>query len=138
MSRAGRIIGVLIILQMVGSGLVNFALRDPAAALASNGPGCNPGPGDNGDAGRRRGDSVPDSLATFPDDGSLDSFAGRGEPGGHRHGEISPCSPSTVPSGAQNWAHYLAKIFDGFHELGLLRLRCTASRWCLASSPSSV
>jgi hypothetical protein len=30
MSRAGRIIGVLIILQMVGSGLVNFALRNPA------------------------------------------------------------------------------------------------------------
>src|SRR6185503_9864015 len=30
MSRAGRIIGVLIILQMVGSGVVNFALRNPA------------------------------------------------------------------------------------------------------------
>ena len=116
MSRAGRIIGVLIILQMVGSGVVNFALRntDPHS--------------------RQMGLAVLLGLVTTA---MLVGVAVTAFP------ILWPRSQtmalwilslavvslavtvmeniallsSTSASDAQNWAHYLAKIFDGFTTL---------------------
>ena len=47
----------------------------------------------------------------------LDPFAGRGEPGGHRRWRTIALLSSVSPSDARDWAHYLAKIFDGVTNL---------------------
>ena len=116
MSRAGRIIGVLIILQMVGSGLVNFALRDPAPHS------------------RQMGLAVVLGLVTT---GMLVGVAVTAFPILWPRSQTMPLwilslavvslsvtvmenfalLSLTSPSDAKDWAHYLAKMFDGVTNL---------------------
>ncbi len=115
-SRAGRIIGVLIILQMVGSGVVNFALRNPAPHS------------------RQMGLAVLLGLVTT---GMLVGVAVTAFPILWERSRIlglwilslavvslaatvvenNALLSSTPPSDAQDWAHYLAKLFDGVTNL---------------------
>jgi len=116
MSRAGRIIGVLIILQMVGSGVVNFALRSPAPHS------------------RQMGLAVVLGLVTT---GMLVGVAVTAFPILWPRSQTMPLwilslavvslsvtvmenfalLSLTSPSDAKDWAHYLAKMLNGVTNL---------------------
>jgi len=116
MSRAGRIIGVLTILQMVGSGIVNFALRNSAPHSSQMGLAVLLGLVTTAML-------VGVAVTAFP------IFWERSRTMALWILAMAVVSlavtvmeniallSSMSPSDAQNWAHYLAKIFDGFTTL---------------------
>lgn len=116
MSRAGRIIGVLIILQMVGSGLVNFALRNPAPHSRQMGLAVLLGLGTTAMLVGVAVTAFPilwersRTMALWLLSLAVVSLAATVM-------ENIALLSSTSASDAQSWAHYLAKIFDGVTNL---------------------
>src|SRR5437764_9039254 len=91
-SRAGRIIGVFIIIQMIGSGMVNFVMEGPlsdapgflvnAAAFSTDSCGCTSRDGYRGVVGWNFGHGVSPLSSTQPKNGALVSRADCSEPCG--------------------------------------------------------
>jgi len=116
MSRAGRIIGVLTILQMVGSGIVNFALRNSAPHSSQMGLAVLLGLVTTAMLVGVAVTAFPifwersRTMALWILALAVVSLAVTAM-------ENTALLSSMSPSDAPNWAHYLAKIFDGFTTL---------------------
>jgi hypothetical protein len=112
MSRAGRIIGVLIIFQMVGSGLVNFALGNAAPHSGQLGMAVVLGLVTGAMLVGVAVTAFPilwqrsRTIALWILSLAVVSLAVTVMENIARLSSMSP-------SDAQNWAHYLVKIFDG-------------------------